>query len=67
MAISRAPRAEHHVAAVNGALVHFAQVNSAEVDLEGAFITEGLEANVAFDSLLSGCWICGQLIEDVCV
>lgn len=65
--ISRAARRKNHRAAGNGALVHLAQVHGAEVDLQGALITEGLEADVAFDAPLARCWVRGELVEDLFV
>lgn len=34
--------AEHHVATIDCALVHFSEMHSTEVDFEGSLITEGL-------------------------
>ena len=45
--------AEHHVASWHRALVHLSQVNSGEVDLEGALVTECLETHITLDSLLA--------------
>lgn len=42
--------------------MHLAQVYGREVNLQGALITEGLEADVALDALLAGGWVCNQLI-----
>ena len=46
------PAAEHHVTPGHRALVHLPQVDRAEVDLEGALVTERLQADVALHSLL---------------
>ena len=48
------PAAEHHGAALHGAPVHLPQVDRAEVDLEGALVTERLHADLALDPLLPG-------------
>lgn len=58
MAVARSTRAKYHIAAGNGAFVHFAQVNGAKMDLQGALITKCLEADVALDSFLASCGIC---------
>lgn len=47
------PGAEHHVASLDRALVHLAEVDSTEVDLEGALVAEGLEADGTLDSPLT--------------
>ena len=52
VAIAAPPAAEHHVATVDGALVHLPQMHRAEVDLEGALVAEGLHADVALYTLL---------------
>lgn len=67
MAIARTTRTKNHITPIDGALVHLSQMDSAEVNLEGALITEGLEADIAFDSLLACCRICSQLVEDLFV
>ena len=54
MTISASSRREEHVAPVHRALVHLAKVNSREVDLEGALITERLQTDVALHALLAG-------------
>ena len=46
------PAAEHHVTPGHRALVHLPKVNRAEVDLESALVTEGLEADITLHSLL---------------
>ena len=56
MTISTAPRAEHHVAPLHTAFVHFAEMHSRKVDLKGPLITEGLEADIALHSFLPGRW-----------
>lgn len=53
VAIARATRAEHHVAAIHGTLVHLTQMHGGEVDFEGTLITEGLEADVALRAFLT--------------
>jgi len=53
MAIPRAPRAEHHVAALHRTLVHLTQMHRREVDLEGALVAEGLEADGTLHPLLA--------------
>ena len=45
------PAAEHHGAALHGAPVHLPQVDRAEVDLEGALVTERLHAHLALNPL----------------
>lgn len=52
--ISRSPRAEHHAATLDGALVHLSEVYRTEMDLEGTLVAERLQANVALYSLLTG-------------
>ena len=49
------PAAEHHVAAGHRALVHLAQVDSTEVDLQGALVTESLQADITLNPLLPCC------------
>ena len=44
--------AEHHRAALHRAPVHLPQVDRAEVDLEGALVTERLHADLALHPLL---------------
>ena len=56
MSIATSPRAEHHVAPLHTAFVHFAEMHSRKVDLKGPLITEGLEADIALHSLLPSCW-----------
>ena len=45
--------AEHHRAALHRAPVHLPQVDRAEVDLEGALVTEGLQTHVTLHPLLA--------------
>ena len=52
--IAAASRAEHHVAAVDGAFVHLAQVHGAEMDAQRAFVAEGLETGVTLNAFLAG-------------
>lgn len=54
VAISRSARAEHHRAALDGALVHFPQVNGGEVYLESALVAESFQTNVTLHALLAG-------------
>jgi len=42
--IPAAPRAEHHIASVNRALVHLFEVHSAVVNLERALVAKGFIA-----------------------
>ena len=51
--VSAPPRREEHVAAVDGALVHLAEVHRREVDLESTLITKRLHADVALHALLA--------------
>jgi len=53
VAVARAPRTKHHVAAVHGALVHLAQMHRREVDLQRALVTERLHAHVTLHPLLA--------------
>lgn len=55
--IAGSTRAEHHAATLDGTLVHLAQMNGREVDLEGTLITERLEADITLDPFLAGCWV----------
>ena len=48
------PAAEHHVTPGHRALVHLPQVDRAEVDLEGALVTERLHADLALNPFLAG-------------
>jgi len=57
MAIPRTPRTEHHIAALHRALVHLAKMHGRKVNLKGALVAEGLEANGALYSFLSRGWI----------
>ena len=54
MTIATSTGAEHHIAPFHCALVHLAQVNRTEMDLERSLITKCLETNVALNSLLAG-------------
>ncbi len=54
VAVATPPRREHHVAPINGALVHLSQMHRREVDLQGSLVAEGLEADVALHALLAG-------------
>lgn len=51
--VPASPRREHHIAPFYAARVHLSEVHCREVDLEGPFITEGLETDVALDALLA--------------
>lgn len=42
VSVATPARTEHHVAAIDGAFVHFSKMHGTEVDLEGSLITEGL-------------------------
>lgn len=55
--VAGSTRAEHHAAAFDGALVHLAKVDGREVNFQGALITKRLEADIALNSFLAGCWI----------
>lgn len=57
VSVARSPRTEHHIAAIHCALMHLAQVNSREMDLQGAFVAERLEANVALCPFFAGDWM----------
>ena len=70
VAVATAPAAKHHVAAMHCTLVHFPQVDRAEVDLEGALVAEGLQADIALDTFLSCCRIdkcCAQVLMESAV
>ena len=54
MPVPAPPAAEHHGAALHGAPVHLPQMDRAEVDLEGALVTERLHADLALNPLLPG-------------
>ena len=54
VSISASAGGEHHIAAVDAALVHLPQMHGRKVDLEGALITKSLETNVALNSFLAG-------------
>ena len=51
--VPRPPRAEHHAAPLHRALVHLAQMDRAEVDLQRPFVAERLQAHVALHPLLA--------------
>ena len=51
--ISATSRTKHHVASIDGAFVHLAKMDGAKMDLEGAFVAEGLQARRALDSFFA--------------
>ena len=57
VSIATPARAEHHVTPGHRALVHLPQVNSGEVDLERALVTECLQTDVTLHPLLAGGWV----------
>lgn len=51
--ITGSTRAEHHDTTVNGAFVHFFQMNGGKMNFQCTFVAERFEANIALDTLLS--------------
>lgn len=61
VAVAGPSRAEHHGAAFDSALVHFAEVDCGEVDFKRAFVAECFKTDGALDSTFSCDWVdqCG--------
>ena len=66
VSVAAPPAAEHHGAVVHRAPMHLPEVDSREVDLEGALVAECLQTHVTLNPLLASCRIdkgCAKIIE----